>query len=74
MTYDTSLEMTEIASSNMEALELGQELAEASLPAFRYDGNLFTSWEEACEAVMERHPELLDDEMPDYFDNHIEEI
>jgi hypothetical protein len=75
MTYSTQIEQQEASDAIAEQLELGQEQAEACiLPAFEYDGNLFLSYEEACNAVSEKHPELLDDEMSDYFDSHISEL
>jgi len=39
-----------------------------------FNGKIFNTIEEAQAEVMEIHPELLDDDMPDFFDSHIEEI
>jgi len=41
---------------------------------FKFEDELFDNLEDAEMAVMEAHPELLDDEMPDFFDDNIEEV
>jgi len=40
----------------------------------RFEGINYDTLDEAVLAVMESHPELLDDDMSDFCDNNIEEI
>jgi hypothetical protein len=45
-----------------------------TLTHYKYNGKTYRYWEDAMKAVMDAHPELLDDDLPDYFDSHVEEI
>jgi len=39
-----------------------------------YNGRLYWTEETAMTAVMEDHPEISDDDLPNFFDSHVEEI
>ena len=41
---------------------------------YKVNDRLFGTLEDAKNEIMKYHPELLDDDMPDYFDSHIEEV
>lgn len=41
---------------------------------FVVENEFYGSEQDARNAIVATHPELLDDDMPDYFDNHIEEV
>ncbi len=71
--YSQAIEQQEASDYIAEQLELGQDTVEP-LPAFRYNGVTYITYEDVCEAVMSKHPELLDDELPDYINNHVEEL
>jgi hypothetical protein len=41
---------------------------------YKYNGEFYGTLEQAELACASNHPELLDDDMPDFFNSHIEEI
>jgi hypothetical protein len=41
---------------------------------FKYNGTYFSTLTEATTAVMLAHPELLDDNISDYVDSHVEDV
>ena len=41
---------------------------------FKFEDKIFDTLDEAEMVVAEAHPELFDDDMPDFFDDNIEEI
>ena len=41
---------------------------------FRFEGKIFGTDDEVVQAVLEAHPEVLDDDLPDFLDAVIEEI
>ena len=40
----------------------------------KFEGKIFTSEEKLDEAVMEAHPELLDDDFSDFIDSNVEDL
>jgi len=41
---------------------------------FVYDGLLYWTEEQAEKVIMEKHPELGDDALIEYFESHVEEV
>jgi hypothetical protein len=41
---------------------------------YKYDGEIYRTYEILVEVVMDDHPELLDDDLSDFIDSHVEEI
>lgn len=39
-----------------------------------FNGNVYDTMQDAQDAVIAIHPELLDDDMPDFFNANIEEV
>lgn len=42
--------------------------------AYLFEDEIYTSWDRLCEAVMDSHPELLDDSLVEFIDDEVEEI
>jgi len=40
----------------------------------KFEGKIFTSEDELIGAVMESHPELLDDDFSDFMDSNVEDL
>lgn len=45
-----------------------------TMTVYIFEGKEYTSWDVLCEAVMDSHPELLDDELVEFMENEVEEI
>lgn len=46
----------------------------ATKTAYKFENKDYTTWDSLCQAVMESHPELLDDEMVDFIESEVEEV
>lgn len=41
---------------------------------YRFQGRTYSNEQEVINAVMEIHPELLDDDMPDFINHNVDEL
>ena len=40
---------------------------------YKFENKNYEDWDKLCEAVMENHPELLDDEIIEFIESNVEE-
>lgn len=46
----------------------------ATITAYKFEEKIYTDWDALCEAVMESHPELLDDSLVEFIESEVEEF
>lgn len=46
----------------------------ATITAYKFEEKIYTDWDALCEAVMESHPELLDDSLVEFIEDEVEEV